>query len=174
MIRCAAFLLALAAVTGCGENSSSDDKTSGVIPAGWQTIEPLAGGEGRPRVSAALPQGLRKTTEVGIDSQMASYVGPDVSVQFDYGAASHPGCPAGVAQCVLHETVVAGRPAKMSVAEAGAADLPFRSVYTYFAPLEQGSDRTSDSSNGTGLLVTVKCLEGPTCQVADKSRPPFG
>jgi hypothetical protein len=168
MIRCALVLFALSTVTGCGEEPSSDRKASMAIPADWQSVEPLAGGEGRPRVSAALPPGLRKTGEVGIDSQMAAYQGAAVSVQFEHGAAAHPGCPAGVSKCVLSNAQIAGRLAKLSIAAAPVGALPFRTVYTFFVPFRQVDDRTGSSSGGAGLLLTVKCVAGPTCQDAER------
>lgn len=139
-----------------------------MIPAGWQSVTPLAGGGGRPRVSAALPGDLERTGEAGIDSQLASYRGPNLVVRFDYGARAHPGCPSGVSRCDFRDTEIDGRAAKMSVSEAGVADRPFRSVHTYFVPLAEGAQRSDSSSDGAGMLLIVKCMETPACADAER------
>lgn len=166
MIARAFGLVALAAVAACSDSSPRDGATAAAVPPGWQKIVALAGGGGRPRVSAALPGDIDRTDEAGIDSEMANYRGPRLSVRFDYGAAAHPGCPAGVRRCALSDTEIAGRPARMSVAEAGEADRPFRSVHAYFVPLGQGASPGRNASGGSGLLLIVKCAEAPACSDA--------
>jgi hypothetical protein len=163
----ALLMLGLALCSGCdAESSSREESEASVVPGGWQAITPLAGGSERPEVRAALPQNLRQTGESGIDSQFAAYLSDELSVRFSYGSAAHPGCPPAPAQCTIRDTEVAGQPARLSVAEAGAADRPYRSVHTYFVPGRPAAGNTS--SEGAGLLVTVKCVAEPTCPEAER------
>jgi hypothetical protein len=67
---------------------------------------------------------------------------------------------------VLRDTEIAGRAARVSVSEASEADRPFRSVHAYFVPLAGGAP--SSSSEGAGMLLTVKCTEAPTCSEAEE------
>ena len=119
-------------------------------------------------MSAALPGDLKRTREAGIDSQMASYQGRNLHVSFDYGQRAHPGCPPGVPQCVLRDAEIAGRPARASVSAAGPAERPFRSIHIFFVPLVEGRPSGNNSSEGAGLLLTVKCSEAPNCADAER------
>lgn len=166
--RAVVTLVVLALVAGCDAGSSGEGQAAATIPAGWQPITPLAGGGGRPGVSAALPADLKRTREAGIDSQMASYEGRNLHVSFDYGAPAHPGCPPGVSQCALREAEIAGRPARASVSAASPAERPFRSIHAYFVPLVEGIPTGNNSSEGAGLLLTVKCSEASSCADAER------
>jgi hypothetical protein len=99
---------------------------------------------------------------------MASYLGRNLYVSFDYGAPAHPGCPPSVAQCDLRGAEIAGRPARASVSAASLGERPFRSIHIYFVPLAEGGPASNGSSEGAGLLVTVKCSEAPHCADAER------
>lgn len=161
-------LVVLALVSGCDTGSLGGGQAAAIIPAGWQSVTPLAGGGGRPGVSAALPGDLKRTREAGIDSQMASYEGRNLYVSFDYGAPAHPGCPPDAAQCGIRETEIAGRPARASVSAASPAERPSRSIHVYFVPVVEGGPSANNSSEGAGVLLTVKCSEAPICADAQR------
>jgi hypothetical protein len=163
----ALLMLGLVLCSGCdAQSSSSKESAAPVVPAGWQVITPLAGGGGRPEVRAALPQHLRQTGETGVDSQLSAYSNNEFFVRFSYGSAAHPGCPPAAVRCIIRDAEVAGRPARLSVAEGGADDRPYRTVYTYFVPGRPAA--SNSSSEGAGLLVTVKCVSAPTCSEAER------
>jgi hypothetical protein len=166
--RAVVTLVVIALVSGCDARSTGEGQAAVTIPAGWQPVTPLAGGGGWPGVSAALPGDLKRTREAGIDSQMASYEGRNLYVGFDYGAAAHPGCPPDVASCDLGESEIAGRPARASISAASPAERPFRSIHVYFVPLVEGGPTGNCSSEGAGLLVTVKCSGAPNCADAER------